>query len=304
MTSLVGSIHSIASPFNRGMGFVATETKKGVLYLGELGANCAYDVYDLTFDGFDKWTKEAIAVAKFSTIVFSLGNLLKDFVAALEGHKELIYASKFIGSAADFIAQRNKVDETGNVILDAQGKPIKETYFQRPDIIKVLYAIANTLDAGKFVHKYIFNFSTFSNLATKIGSYQVSFLGKRVEEIPVVGNLCSSPKDFFIFIASGIENYRLLLGDNGIIRKVARAESGKRLQTLWGELKLEVLLKFAGSTGKMILITFGRTSSKTLWFAVVDVTTQSASLVKFFIDRHKKRTERFAHPSRSAAPAA
>jgi hypothetical protein len=300
MTSVINNVYNVTSALDRKINHAAIEVKKGVFYVGETAGNCMYDVYDLTYDGFDKLTKAAISNFKLITLVAPVGTLFKSVITTLEAQKDLIYATKFIGSITHFIGHRNKQNADGRNIHDGHGDVVQETYFKWPTLIQGLYAVANFLELGKFLQKYnLVEFKEISRLANEVGSYQVSFLGKRFDEIPLIGNVCNSPKDIFVFAASTIENYTLISKIFSVVRK---AESGQHLQVLVNQLTLETMLKFAGSTGKMILITCARTSSKTKWFVVVDAITQNASLLKYFIDRAKGRAARFEHPR--TAPAA
>lgn len=272
------------------------EIKKGVLYLGEEVSYKAYDIYDLRNDGFEKFTKAEIANLKVVGKVFGLTPLFKGVIETLEGQKNLYYATKFIGSLCDFMAIYQKVfaQETFT------GKC--KTFFTLPHLIKISYGVGNCLDPVKFGMKMgLWELKKVSELGTRIGNYQV--FNRRLEDIPVIGSLSYSPKDFFIFTASCLELTKVGLDfyhiDGTDADSVRRRQ--QKITRRWDfVVNIGFFFKMVGTFGKIGLMTLGRRYGSTLAFAACDAFIQNAGLIKFWMDRSKNRKERFKNPAAAA----
>lgn len=267
--------------------------KNGVLYIGEEVSRKAYDIYDLRSDGFEKWTKAGIANLKLAGKVFELTALFKGVIETLEGQKNIYYATKFIGSLCDFMAIRKDTFAEATFM----GKVNK--FFTLSNFIKIFYGIGNCLDPLKFGMKMgLWNLKSASELGTRIGNYQV--FNRRLEDIPVVGSLSYSPKDFFVFTACcleltkvGVDFYRI----DGTDANLARRREQQITKRWDSVVNVGFFLKMVGTFGKMGLITFGRRYGNTMTFAVCDAFVQNAGLIKFWMDRSKNRDVRFRNPA-------
>lgn len=277
-----------------------TGVKNGVLYIGEEVSRKAYDVYDLRSDGFEKWTKAGIANLKLAGKALELTALFKGVVETLEGQKNIYYATKFFGSICNYF-KLEKVGEDSRLSL-AIPKIQKFVYGERQvawNHVVTLYDIGNIIEVLKFSQKMgIAKFEWASKLGTQIGNFQV--FNKRVGDIPVVGSLSYSPKDFFIFVACMFEAWswgrKLITAEEAAVNTPeAKAEYRKKFIADVGNW-----LKLTGTIGKMVLIRYGSSHSKAMWFAVADAITQNAGLIKFWMDRSNNRDKRFKNPAAAA----
>ena len=267
---MVNLIERVASTCCRGLIDAGVSIKKGCLFLaGEAGPTMS-DIYSM--EGFEKLSKALIADLKFVSLFPCIKGVFAECLATLEAQKDLYYATLFIGSMADCIDSKT---------MSLQLPKFKEGPHKgkKTDVVRILYAIGNFCEAGKFLQKYqVYSFALCTQVANRLGSMQVFTLYGQswtVGDIPVLNCLCDKPKDFFIFIASGIDVYRC---------------SKKPL------LEWENGLKLAGSTGKILLIYFGRHYNTTVWFAVIDLVTQNAGLFGGIVKGYNKRQKRFNHP--------
>lgn len=233
----------------------------------EFGSRSLYLLNDI--DGFEKLTKAGIAT--LGAVEFFSPALKGTFTACiktLEAEKDILYGTQFIPAMAAYI---DKQTLSFQLPRKSRNGPI--------DLAKMLNGFGGFCEAGKFLQKYkVFSFSTCTSLANQIGSVKLFNLNWRLDDIPVVRSLFEKPKDFFVFCASLVEDYELFF--NKGIRN-------------WDWVDL---LKFASSTGKMILITFGKFYYNTWWFVVIDVITQNSSLLGKIVKCDKARSLRFADP--------
>jgi hypothetical protein len=267
MVNFLNGIRERANSLYDTISHNGVAAKQGILVVGEEASRVMYDIYSLV--GFEKWTKAVIADLKFLSLLPVINGVFDECIKTLEAQKDLYYATLFVGSTAECIKVTEKEDQT------------KAYSFQLPktnghtDIVKILYAIGNYLEMGKFLQKYqVYSFPLFTQVADRLASVKVfAYRGDwRVDDLPVISTLCDKPKDFFIFLASGIEVYRC---------------SKKPL------LQFDNVLKATGSIGKMLLISLGRDFNKEWWFVGIDVITQHASLIAFLWKRHQESKERF-----------
>ena len=266
---MVNLIERVASTCCRGLSDAGVSIKKGCLFVvGEAGPTMS-DIYSM--EGFEKLSKALIADLKFVSLFPCIKGVFAECLATLEAQKDLYYANLFISSMTEFI----KIDPTSG----AKSFQLPKTREEEIDFVKILYAIGNFCEAGKFLQKYkIYSFALCTQFANRLGSMQVFTLYGQswtVGDIPVLNCVCDKPKDVFIFIASGFEVWRC---------------KEKNL------LDWENAFKLAGSTGKILLIFFGRHYNKKVWFVVLDFVTQNASLFGFIVKRYKERQKRFNHP--------
>jgi hypothetical protein len=289
MSGLSISINRIVTPVSDFACRTGSKIKAGTLYVGEGLSNMAYDVYDLKNEGFEKWVKATISTLRMYAIFSGMTDRFNIAISTFESQKDLYYATKFIGSVTHFIRER-----------PAPG----ESRLRCPSLNEGLYAIANVLDTAKFLQKNeVFEMKWASEFATRLGSFslssiprvgeQVGAIGERLGwktfgEVPVLGTLTRTPKDFFIFAASAIETRR-------VINDIVYAE-GNTIETRAANRRKAIfpnMLKLTSSVGKMVLISCGRSYGRAHWFAVADAVTQNASLWKYWWDRSAKRQARF-----------
>jgi hypothetical protein len=254
----------------RGFIDAGVSIKRGTLVVaGEL-SYIMYDIYSL--EGFEKWTKATIANLKLLSLIPSIKGVFSGVIATLEAQIDIYYATLVFGSTAEFIDTRN---------LSFKIPEAKKEDGGGTDWVKILYAIANPLDTAKFAQKYqLYSFPLCTQWANRFGSCRVFSYGGQdytVNDIPVLNALCDKPKDFFVFFASGIEVWRCTQKKNPF-----NWENG---------------LKFAGSFGKIVLITFGRQYHKQVWFAFAVAITQNSSLFARILKQRKERLERLNNPS-------
>ena len=273
---MVNLIERVASTCCRGLIDAGVSIKKGCLFVaGEAGPTMS-DIYSM--EGFEKLSKALIADLKFFSLIPCIKGVFAECLATLEAQKDLYYATLFMGSMTEFI----KIDPTSGAKSFQLPKFKEGPHKGKTDVVKILYAIGNFCEAGKFLQKFqVYSFALCTQVASRLGSMQVFTLYGQswtVGDIPVLNCLCDKPKDFFIFIASGVEVWRC---------------KEKNL------LKWQNAFKLAGSTGKMLLIPFGRHHNKKVWFVVLDLVTQNASLFGFIVKRYKERQKRFNYPWRS-----
>jgi hypothetical protein len=283
-------VNSALFTISEGVSLVSSEVKKGIRYVGEGPSRAAYDIYDLRHEGFEKWTKAAIANLKLIGRIKHT-NVFNAAIETLEGQKNLYYATKFIGSACDFI-QRDKVTKKVSLTIPKY----KE---EGTNWVAVLYGIGNFLDTARFLQKHeVVAFQTVSRLGAAIGSIKISYLkDKRLDQIPVLSNVFYSPKDIFIFAASGIEISRFIKAFVNVEGETGEDRTRKRKEIL---SDISTWLKLTGSIGKMILIGCGSRYGTAFWFTLVDVITQNAGLIRYWKDRSRDREVRFNNPAIAA----
>jgi len=282
-------VNSALFTIGEGVSLVSSEVKKGIRYVGEGPSRAAYDIYDLRHEGFEKWTKAAIANLKLIGRIKHT-NVFNAAIETLEGQKNLYYATKFIGSACDFI-QRDKVTKKVSLTIPK--------YKEGTNWVAVLYGIGNFLDTARFLQKHeVVAFQTVSRLGAAIGSIKISYLkDKRLDQIPVLSNVFYSPKDIFIFAASGIEISRFIKAFVNVEGETGEDRTRKRKEIL---SDISTWLKLTGSIGKMILIGCGSRYGTAFWFTLVDVITQNAGLIRYWKDRSRDREVRFNNPAIAA----
>ncbi|WP_075883498.1 hypothetical protein [Candidatus Protochlamydia sp. W-9] len=287
-------VNSALFTIGEGVSLVSSEVKKGIRYVGEGPSRAAYDIYDLRHEGFEKWTKAAIANLKLIGRIKHT-NVFNAAIETLEGQKNLYYATKFIGSACDFI-QRDKLTKKVSLTIPK--------YKEGTNWVAVLYGIGNFLDTARFLQKHeVVAFQTVSRLGAAIGSIKISYLkGKHLEQIsldqiPVLSNVFYSPKDIFIFAASGIEISRFVREFVNVEGETGEDRTRKRKEIL---SDVSIWLKLTGSIGKMILIGCGSRYGTAFWFTLVDVITQNAGLIRYWKDRSRDREVRFNNPAVAA----
>jgi hypothetical protein len=263
---------------------VGVKIKKGFMHVGEATSYAMYDIYSL--DGFEKWTKVAIADLRFLSLIPSINGVFDECLKTLEGQKDLIYGSLVFSSTAEFIKKTKNTDGETHYsfqIPTAKEKNAQDVMEEHVDWVKVLNGIGNFFETGKFLNKYkVMSFPLCSQLATQFGSIPV-FGKTTIGDIPVINCWCSKPRDFFVFIASGYTAYKCYDKPSEDFRST------------------ENLIKLSGNIGKLILIGGGdwMLSRKYFWtVAVVDVLTQNASLIGYFLKREREREARFEDPTR------
>lgn len=227
----------------------------------EFGSRTVYVLFKST-DGIEKVTKAALSILKASPVFFlsSKGQFDK-CIGTLEAEKDLLYATQFFATLETFI-------NDGNLTF---------TYPKingRPDFAKIILGIGTFFELGQFLQKYqILSFSLCSELANTYGSYQI-FRDWPLDSIPVLRSVLDKPKDLFVFFGSFGEIIECLLR--------------------W-RFDVKDLLKIASSTGKMLIIFFGKEYGGTWWFAVIDIATQHVSLAAYVYKCHLLRQQHFNH---------
>ena len=226
MVNFAGRIEQIAVDVSMAMINAGVEIERVLIPVGEGISRAMHDIYSL--DGFEKWTKAMIADLRFISLIPGIRGVFDECIKTLEAQKDLYYATLFIPSTAELF----KKDPNSG-----------EYKFVRPDKVKLLLLIGNYFDVGKFLQKYkVFPFSTCTYLSNTYGSLKI--FNRRLDDIPVFGNVFERPKDLCVFAASGIEVWNCYQK---------------------GTLAWDNLLKFTSSLGKMLLITFGKHNSNTVW---------------------------------------
>lgn len=272
MTGLVSRIENAAWDAAMGLINAGVTLKKGVLRVCEEGSYIMYDIYDL--DGLEKWTKATIANLKLISHIPAIKGIFFELLKTLEAQKDLYYATKVIGSMNQFI----KIDNKGQISLTL------------PEFTEILYGIANVCDTGRFLQKYgVFSFDACSRIASKLASTQILNTSYHLGDVHVVRSLFGvegQPKDFFIFIASGIKATKCM---KNFKKWYFSKEENKKFD--W-----ENAFKWVDSVGKMLLITLGPKYGKKAWFSGIDSATQLASLFAFILKKHRERHERFSNP--------
>lgn len=117
--------------------------------------------YVYSMDGFEKGSKVLIALLKLINEHEKCKGVFDKAMASAKEQKNLYYATLFIGSMVEFI---DKNTLTFKIPTRSDG-----SY----DLVKILYAIGNFLEAGKFCQDYnLFEFSYFTDLANRYGEKQ------------------------------------------------------------------------------------------------------------------------------------
>lgn len=191
------------------------------------------------------------------------------FIAkAVTPAKDFIYGMQWIGGIADL-----------STIKATWIKNQNESKGRGPTIATALFALGNISEAGRFAKKYgIYDFPLCSKICDALGKFQV--YGVKPFTIKPFSFFCDNPKGFFVYIASfvrigtAISNFVFAEG-NTEQKKAKRNE----------ELQTKNLLVRAGDIGKIILIHYGNTSYKSLWYAWIDFGTQTVSLLSLLIKK-------------------
>lgn len=261
------------------MGLIdaGVKVQKGILHVAEVSSRAMYEFYSL--EGFEKGSKAGIANLRMLSLIPGLNKLFKGCIETLAGQRDIIYATLVFKSTADFI-DVIKDEETGQTTYS-----LKLPRDKKGDIewVKVLYGIGNPFETGKFCQKYgIYSFSMFTQWANQLGSVKLfQFKGQdwTIGNTPVLKASCNNPKDLFVFAASVYTVVKCLKNPN-----------------FWS---LENLLKFAGSTGKMVLISsadYMLEKKYIIALTIADVVTNNASLFAFWIKQNNEREKRFHNP--------
>lgn len=278
----ISHVENVAIHYNAHVGS-KEKIKEGFLRVGERVSYVMRHLYSL--DGFEKLTKFVIVFLKSTARLLGMGVVFENALKTLDPLKDLYYATMVFNSAADFVK-----------ITKVEGK--NKFHFQVPTIktknnegkieegvdwVKVLLAIGNCFETGKFLQKYqVYSFDTCTQIANQLGNVKLfNFRGRTysVQETPILCTICDKPKDLFVFLASIIEVKRCLEKP----------------------FDLANILKITGSIGKMVLITFGPFYSKAIWFNLADFITQFASLASFIKKVDKEKEVRFQRPGAAAA---
>lgn len=213
-----------------------------------------------SMDGFTNLAKSSIAMMRFSTFIPAIGSLFEGVLETMEPQKDLLYATNVFNSWGNLVSK----DIKGN-----RGWT---------DIVKVLTAVGDVFESGAFMKKYMdWKFPLFSKAATNLASIKIfSLNGKDVlfDDLPVFHHLCGKPKDFFVFWASLIEVCKYI--------KLAAWDKSEEAKH-W-----ERILKAVNCLGKMVLIWTTRHHAGKFAFAVADVITQNASLIKYCVTEGNK----------------
>lgn len=227
----------------------------------EIGSRTVYVLFQST-DGIEKVTKAALSILKGSPVFFlTTKGLFDKCIKTLEVEKDVLYATQFIATLVTFINEGNLTFTYPNI----NG---------RPDFAKIILGIGTFFELGQFLQKYqVLSFSLCSELANKYGSYQI-FRDWPLDSIPVLRSVLDKPKDFFVFFGS--------LGE--IIECFIRRQ-----------FDVKDLLKIASSTGKMLIIFFGKEYGGIWWFALIDIATQHVSLAAYVYKCHLLWQEHFNH---------
>ena len=262
--------------------------KHGVMERLDSAAPWMHDVY--TLDGFEKWTKAMIADMRLVSLLPEIGNLFQECITFLEAQKDIYYATLFIGETAkDFMYKdtagkmhfklpRYAVREDKDLPGENADTKLPEYLHGRIDWNRLLYGVGHYFEVGKFLQKYkVFPFEMATQLANQYGSYTV--FNRRLDDIPVVLSLFDKPKDACIFFASLVGNIVEVMK----CKKQYEDTNGRTLVTASN------ILKFTSCSGKMVMIAVGKWYYKNLWFCVVDVLTQNASLFALIRKREAAR---------------
>lgn len=253
MSYITKALWETATPFYEGMHDKAVKIKKGILILLKEGSHIAFDI--CTLDGYEKLAKALIADLKFISLLPAMKGVFDECLKTLEAQKDLYYATMIINSTAEMWENKNQ---------------------ERSDPVKVLNAIGNFFETGKFLQKNeIYPFETCVEVANTMASTKV-YGNITLNDIPVLGSICDKPKDLCVFLGSSIEIYRCI----------------KKPRLEW-----EFALKLTGSIGKVALTSLGKYYNKEWWFFAIDLITQNDSFLKRVVDQYTLRKRRFSSPA-------
>ncbi len=293
----IDGLNDLAVAAYEGASKVGAVVKKGAYIAGREVSYIAHDLYSI--DGLEKWTKAFISELRFLSRFDAISNLFAECLKTIEAQRDIYYATLFLGSMRDCIKRIDTKHADGRITTQYQLQfPRRDDNPDKYDYAKFLSGIGNFCELGKFFQKQkIANFQFFTNLANQYGAVKVH--GHRLEDLPVVCTLFDKPKDFFVFIASGINA-------TGEFCKILQFfQVNKKwtfhLAVIWKNFDAVILCKFVGNIGKMGLIGFGPYYSHKMWFGVMDLAAQHASLLAYLIKMHKGRQNRFEHPQAAAA---
>lgn len=240
----------------------------------------------LGFDRFDTLTKWTISTLNFIPAALSRSCLLSDstsleknlnpFKTIVTQHKEVSYSLLWYES---IVGKEGWIRKE----VDIYGKPNGRTVFKYPGFAYTMTTLCNFGELLGFIHKYVYQMQFFSNLATQFGDFQI--FGIKPFSYPVLCSFTTNPKDFFIFVACGINftNYILDYIKMGNGSDKARAN----------HLSIENLLKnVVYLPGKMAVVWLAVTPwSKTFGFICLAFVVDSVNLVAYFLK--KKREAKF-----------
>jgi hypothetical protein len=233
----------------------------GRLYQVGFGDGCSRSVKDLTH--MEKAGKWLISVVK----IVSVKKIFKNFESALKNQKDVYYASITIPS----IVNLSKLKDEYN----------KEGFIKTVPI--VLYAVAAFFETGTFLKNYgDFKFERFTQLSKQLGAYEVR--GYKPFSYRPMSILSDSPKSFLILASSSIS---LSIAGHEFLFPKGGTDAERKKNRL-SDLSTDKLLGIAGHIGKILLITLGDTPyNKTTGFKLIDLGTNSASLISAIIKRHR-----------------
>ena len=270
------------------ISYAGDEIKKGVLYAAERSCLRMYDIYSL--NGFERWAKAIISSLKFISLLPSIRGVFDKCLQTLEPQKDLYYASMTFYTTGYFVSKekngnynftlprKDKKDKKGNVVMDTNGNKAAVM-----DWVKVLRGIANPFDTACFLQKYkVMSFPLVSKFASQVGSIKLFTYGRSAMTIgncPVIENLFTRPKDFFMFFAAIVS-----IND---LRYDAKP------------LSLLNMAKLVACLGKIILTTAYGFMTRSNYFTAITVlefVASNASLLNLILKKSEEREERIQNP--------
>ena len=246
-----------------------------------MGEVC-YWMHDLfSMEGFEKGCKLEVAVMRALQNFEKFKGVFKKAIETIEFQKDLLYATKSFTAVPEFYV---KYRTEGLPALPTTAREFS-TFLSHPS--KLLLTISSVCDTAQFMKRFeICQFTWLIETANSFGTLTVFGNAINLTEIPIVNRLFIAPKEFFIFVESGVSIIKI------IIELCYLPGEFWRGPREWSDVTYEKLAKLANCIGKMVLIHSGQ-----YWFdnkmmchlTPVDLATQMASMTAFIC---KNRIER------------
>lgn len=263
--------------------------RRGILVGAEKASYVVWYVYSI--DGFEKWSKAALADIEFLALMPRIGGLFKECFESIEAQKDLIYATGFIHQMSEFI---KRYEDPNDRVFD---------WRKGQHWANVLNLIASCFDTAQFMRKYrVYGFEFYTKFVDRYASVKV--FNYQLDHIPVMHCFFGSspkPKDVFIFLASTIESY---LGcKNGYerfeeIRGMRQVQQGgywNMFSTAMSDRVIwDNILKVASSFGKVVLIGLSKNNRGKVWYQFLGVIANNAALFKLILKRDGVRAAHMA----------
>lgn len=251
--------------------------KKGTLAVCVEGSRILYDFYSM--DGMLYLTKWMIANFRILSLIPSISGVFAGALQSLEILKSTYYATLSFRSMVEF-SKLDPVTGQYSFQMPQHSKENAAYYGSGIDYMKLSYAISGFFDTGQFLKKLnLLEFGFFSKVAARLGGINVfpfGGTGWKFADLPMLGRLCDSPKELFIWTASGIDVWRwwsnVLCGD----------AKGRARQLEWDRI-----LSVTASMARMITLGMYRQFYGKWWIVTIDFIGQNASISKFILMRYK-----------------